>query len=362
VLASHPVRAPAQTRARTAWRAIATGIAAGVAFFATPNVRAATVDLESARLQSANERLAAESQSALLELYALDSQVSSAEARLAALRDETATVERREEAARRRLALVRRTLTEAEGRLGDRLRDLYMQGDPDPLAVLLGAETLGEAVETLDNLGSFARQDRAIIGQVRHARAALRSAVRELDARAHELREVLREAERERAALVATRAARRSYLARLLRERRLNEVQLARLAARAERARARAAQIPAAVPGGPADGADESAGSEPPESSASPAAATASGTQLTVSATGYCLQASTATGIPAGWGVVAVDPFVIPLGTRMTIPGYGEGVAADTGNAVRGAVIDLWFPTCKQASAWGRRTVTISLH
>ena len=53
---------------------------------------------------------------------------------------------------------------------------------------------------------------------------------------------------------------------------------------------------------------------------------------------------------------------MIPLGTRLTIPGYGEGVAADTGSGVRGATIDLWFPTLAQARAWGRRTVTITLH
>ena len=83
---------------------------------------------------------------------------------------------------------------------------------------------------------------------------------------------------------------------------------------------------------------------------------------MTVVATGYVLQGATATGIPTGWGVVAVDPSVIPLGTRMTIPGYGEGVAADTGGAVQGNIIDLWFPTTAQALAWGRRTVTITLH
>jgi cystine transport system substrate-binding protein len=53
---------------------------------------------------------------------------------------------------------------------------------------------------------------------------------------------------------------------------------------------------------------------------------------------------------------------VIPLGTRMTVPGYGEAVAADTGSAVSGATIDLWFPSIAQANAWGRRTVTIVLH
>ena len=81
-----------------------------------------------------------------------------------------------------------------------------------------------------------------------------------------------------------------------------------------------------------------------------------------MSSTGYSLPGHTSTGIPVGWGVVAVDPSVIPLGTRLTIPGYGEAVAADTGSAVRGARIDLWFPTLAQARAWGRRTVTITLH
>jgi 3D (Asp-Asp-Asp) domain-containing protein len=53
---------------------------------------------------------------------------------------------------------------------------------------------------------------------------------------------------------------------------------------------------------------------------------------------------------------------VIPLGTRMSIPGYGTGVAADVGSSVSGAMIDLWFPSDAQARAWGRRTVTIQLN
>jgi 3D (Asp-Asp-Asp) domain-containing protein len=83
---------------------------------------------------------------------------------------------------------------------------------------------------------------------------------------------------------------------------------------------------------------------------------------LTVTATGYSLSGHTSTGLPVGVGVVAVDPTVIPLGTRLTIPGYGEGVAADTGTAVQGNTIDLWFRSLADAMAWGRRTVTITLH
>lgn len=52
----------------------------------------------------------------------------------------------------------------------------------------------------------------------------------------------------------------------------------------------------------------------------------------------------TATGVPVDRGVVAVDPSVIPLGTRLYIPGYGFGVAADTGGAIRGHMIDLGYP------------------
>ena len=42
--------------------------------------------------------------------------------------------------------------------------------------------------------------------------------------------------------------------------------------------------------------------------------------------------------------MVAVDPSIIPLGTRMYVPGYGHGVAADTGGAISGNVIDLGYP------------------
>jgi uncharacterized protein YabE (DUF348 family) len=52
----------------------------------------------------------------------------------------------------------------------------------------------------------------------------------------------------------------------------------------------------------------------------------------------------TATGVQVTYGVVAVDPNVIPLGTKLFIPGYGYAVAADTGGAVKGNIIDLGFP------------------
>lgn len=67
----------------------------------------------------------------------------------------------------------------------------------------------------------------------------------------------------------------------------------------------------------------------------------------------------TATGIPATYGIVAVDPAIIPLGTRVYIPGYGEALAADTGGAIYGYKIDLCMEDYYQAMDFGRRNVTV---
>lgn len=67
----------------------------------------------------------------------------------------------------------------------------------------------------------------------------------------------------------------------------------------------------------------------------------------------------TATGIPARHGIVAVDPDVIPLGSRVFIPGYGLALAADTGGAIRGNKIDLCMESYSEAWRFGRRTVKV---
>jgi len=76
------------------------------------------------------------------------------------------------------------------------------------------------------------------------------------------------------------------------------------------------------------------------------------------SATSYCLTGRTATGTQAGPGSIAVDPTVIKLGSRLYVPGYGYGLAVDTGGAIKGTLIDVWL-TCDEAIQWGRRQLTI---
>ena len=67
----------------------------------------------------------------------------------------------------------------------------------------------------------------------------------------------------------------------------------------------------------------------------------------------------TATGVRAGHGIAAVDPDVIPLGTRLYIPGYGVAVAADTGGMIEGDMIDLCMEDYGSAIEFGRRDVKV---
>lgn len=84
--------------------------------------------------------------------------------------------------------------------------------------------------------------------------------------------------------------------------------------------------------------------------------------------TAYCTGCSgvTATGINLrknpNQKVIAVDPRVIPLGSKVWVEGYGEAIAGDTGGAIKGNKIDLYMKTKNEAYKWGRRTVTIKVY
>lgn len=311
--------------------------------------RGAQSRADSLRAQDAS--LAARSRGAVLELYALESALARARVEASAAAERVQELRRQRASVEAQLSVARRAFRISERRLGARLRDLYQNGRADPVAILLGSVSLQQALSTLEGLHRFASQDRSVIRQARSARAKLRVLARGLAAR-----EAALERERELAAatiasLERTRTARRSYLAALGRERALTARRIRGVEAAARAAHEQTARLAPDTP-------QTATGTAAP-----PAPPAAGGTRtLTVVATGYAIKGTTATGLQTAWGVVAVDPAVIPLGTRMTIPGYGEGVAADVGAAVKGAIIDLWFPTVAQALVWGRRTVTITLH
>ena len=88
------------------------------------------------------------------------------------------------------------------------------------------------------------------------------------------------------------------------------------------------------------------------------------GHAMYVSASGYSAydpgnSKHTASGTLVRHGVIAVDPNMIPLGTRVFIPGYGEAVAEDIGGSIKGHRIDVAFDSHEEALAFGRRDLEI---
>jgi 3D (Asp-Asp-Asp) domain-containing protein len=307
-------------------------------------------------LRQENATLSERSQSTLVELYSLESRLRAQQARVDSLRAQVDAVAAEQASVRHQVRLVRRVLTVSQKNLGQRLVRIYETGQPDALAILLGAESLGDAVSNLDFLHALAGQDQSMLRQARRAQASLDRLTRSLTTRESRLSALEEEASAAAGELEAARAERESYLAELASRRRLNDEQIASLEDQARAADRRSTTIAAqqAIAPTPAPATPAPAPTSPPIHG--------QGRAMTVVATAYALPGTTATGLPVGPGIVAVDPTVIPFGTHMTIPGYGEGVAADTGSAIVGARIDVWVPTEAQASQWGIKTITIYLH
>jgi 3D (Asp-Asp-Asp) domain-containing protein/peptidoglycan hydrolase CwlO-like protein len=364
-----------------------------------------------------------QSREVVLQLYALESSLQQARVDLARIDARAAMLVRLQNSARQHYRAAQGTMTIAQQRLGRQLRILYEQDEPDPLAVVLGATSLADAIEGLEGLSRTARATRSVIEQARAARTLVRRTQRALAAQFARTLAVRTTIAATAAGLEQARGERASYLADLRREQKLTASQIATLEHRAQEARQRAQLVTEqATAGHPASPETTAASTSAAPavtttttpkataaatatitradittaSAASTAGATTTATITTASAgpsepppvesvmqrtpssppttpppqpgeamsvlvTGYCLKGTTATGLPVGPGVVAVDPTVIPLGTMMTIPGYGEGVAADTGGAIKGARIDVWFASCTAARDF-TRTVTITFH
>ena len=81
-------------------------------------------------------------------------------------------------------------------------------------------------------------------------------------------------------------------------------------------------------------------------------------------ATAYCLRGRTAMGHGVRRGIIAADPRILRLGSRVNLnagPYSGQYLVSDTGGRIKGNKIDIWVPNCSEARRFGRRTVSINL-
>jgi peptidoglycan DL-endopeptidase CwlO len=322
----------------------------GVMLFLLPLSAGAASSPQAQKLRADVKSIEQQKRSAVLSLYSLDSRLAAAYSRLAALRRSERALRAQRATLETELRLARLNARLSQRELAARVRALYDQGTTSTLEVLFGASSLTDALTELDNLHRVTSVDQEILVQVHAARLGELRTKEKLAAREVRLRAAIRDADAETRSLAGVRAERAAYVDRLTAQAAVDAQRLAQLEAQAQAAEAKAQQLTQAPPA--------AALALPVETRSTQA----TGRTITLASTGYCLTGTTATGIPAGWGVAAVDPSVIPLGTHLSIPGYGAAVAADTGGSVVGSRIDLWFPTCAQAGGWGTRSVTIALH
>ena len=94
------------------------------------------------------------------------------------------------------------------------------------------------------------------------------------------------------------------------------------------------------------------------------ATAAAGANRGSFTATAYCLKGRTALGHGVRRGIIAADPRVLRLGSRVNLNAgaySGQYLVSDTGGRIRGRKIDIWVASCSEARRFGRRTVTIGL-
>src|SRR4051812_25270076 len=273
-----------------------------------------------AGLRTDTGTLDARTTAATLELYSLEAQLGRARAERASIGARRAALAREQTSARAQLGIAKRAMTASQTQLANLVRALYQQPGHDPLAILLGARSLDAALSALDGISRAAGRNNRIVEQARDARTRLQGVGARLADQARELDRLAAAADAQAAALAASAAERERYVSALRRQQGLNAARVTWIEATARTAEARTVAVAAAAAPAPAPAPAESV---PPVETSGPRT-------LTVTSTGYSIHGSTATGIPTAPGVVAVDPAVIPLGTRLSIPGYGVGIAADT--------------------------------
>lgn len=312
------------------------------------------------------DQAAREHDQAVFDLLVLDRKLTTTEHRLG-----EAESQRERLAARLATAVAdrdraQRDLTATRAHLTSRLRAIYIKGDLGWLDYLAGSADFRQLVNRAALLSRVVIAEARLAQEIDRARTGAVRAETSLRQATAAQASLVSEARTLRGHLQQTRTAQAQLAARL-------GERLASAQADARSAQGRMEAINRQAGGGSFAEAGATTGSPGSSSVSGGASAGAhagttirptaprTGRQLTVRANAYALPGTTATGVSVRYGIIAVDPQVIPLGTLLYVPGYGEGIAADTGGAIKGNRIDVWLPSEAQAREWGVKTITITI-
>lgn len=310
---------------------------------ATPSGEQGSAGQSIGDLEAQSQWLDADYQQALVELVAVDSEVNRYSEEISATSQHRAEVQASIDAEQKLLTDLQNQLDERQSILEKRLRGSYKSNDVGYLEVMMGADDFSDFLNRVDMINSIAEEDRKIVDSVKQMKQDVEGKLASLDAKQAELAGLLEQQSTAQANLVSAQAEQQGVVSSLESQKLATDGQLAQLQAQAASIESRMSELQSQAP--PNYGGDDSGPT--------------GGNGGSFTATAYCLGGTTATGMPVGRGIIAVDPSVIPLGTRVHVSGYGSAIAADTGGAINGFKIDVWLP-CGEAYEWGVRTVTVT--
>lgn len=278
------------------------------------------------------------------ELVTLDSEVQTVSGRITDLQSKSVSLKKRIVALKAEAEAAKAELARKKVDLSLRARDMYINGRKCSLDLILSSENISDFMQRAQYQERLATGDSKMVSEITTESKKLASSLDELTARKSEIDSLAREAVARKDRMTGARQEKQQLLVRAGDEEQQVQAQASSVETKMKELNPPAAQ--------------------PNPSRPQPAGPPTAGNKMTMVATMYCplepgLDDHTATGMKATRGVIAVDPRVIPLGTRMWVEGYGNGIAGDTGSAIKGNRIDLCVDTLEECNAYGKRTVQV---
>ncbi|MBP2032063.1 peptidoglycan hydrolase CwlO-like protein [Clostridium algifaecis] len=226
-----------------------------------------------------------------------------------------------------------------------RVRAMYMSGMDGYLNVLLSSNNLSDFMSRMDTISKVIRFDKNIMAKLKQDRQAISSQKENLV--------------QENNSLQALKSSNENTLSKLNKD--IQEQKSLLASATEKESELSAAQNSSNSNSSKAELAYNSNNATLSRGTSGSVSASKS---ITVNATAYSGDGITASGTSTvrnsgGYSTIAVDPRVIPLGSRVYVEGYGYAVADDTGGAIKGNRIDVFFPSEAEAESWGVRSVTV---
>lgn len=240
-----------------------------------------------------------------------------------------------------KLKSVEKNVESQEDMFGKRARAMYISGSGSYLEVILGAQDLEDLISRVDMISKVMQFDKNVINKLKIEKENIAKQKERLDAENNKLKDIREKNRITLAKLNKDVAEQKAMLSKV------NEKEKELIAMEnAKAARSRASSNRSVT------------------LSRGMSKSTSYSRVLSMEATAYSGDGYTASGTKtmrnsSGYSTIAVDPRVIPLGTRVYVEGYGYAVAEDTGGAIKGNIIDIFVNSESEARSWGRRQVNV---